>query len=105
MESARKGVVCGIEFAAGVELGEDDFNAAHFGFCVFVGGHTAPVVFYRSRAVLPQFYGYFVGVAVCGFVYGVIYNFPKDVVQALDTGRAYIHTGAHAHRFKSFEYF
>ena len=105
MQSAREGVVARIEFAARVQFGEYELHARDARLFVYVGGHAPAVVLNGGRAVLPQFYAYFVGIAVCGFVYGVIDDFPEDMVQSPHAGGTDVHAGAHAHRLKPFEYF
>ncbi len=103
MKSARKSVVFVIEFTAGVQFCEYDFDAAHLGFRVDVGGHTSAVIFDRRGPVRVELYGYFIGVTVRRLVDGVVDYFPKNVMQAPYTRRTDIHTGAHTDGFKTFQ--
>ena len=64
VQSARKCIVFVIELTARMQLCEYNFHAAHFHLGINVRGHASAVVAYGNRAVLPQLYGNFVGIAV-----------------------------------------
>ena len=105
MQTSGEGVVVAVELATRVELGKNELYAAHMGLGVHVRGHAAAVVLYRGGAVGVERYGYLVSIAVGSFVYGVIYNFPQNVVKSLYARGADVHAGADAHRLQPFKNF
>ena len=66
MQSAGEAVgaaLAFVEFAAGVQTGENDLNDGHFFFWVHAKGNTTAVVFDADRAIGVEDHGYFFAVA------------------------------------------
>ncbi len=102
VQTAGDGVGVGVEFTAGVQLGHDDLHGGGAGGVHFDRDATA-VVAYFDAAVFHDGDLDFVAVARHGFIDGVVDNFPDEVVEAALTGGAYVHAGAQADGFESFE--
>jgi hypothetical protein len=92
-----------LEFAAGVEVGEDEFEGGDFLLGVHGDGDAAPVVFDGDGAVEVDFEFDGGGVTGEGFVNGVVHDFIDAVVEAGLVGVADIHSGAFADGFEAFE--
>ncbi len=109
MEPARHLVGILVEFAAGVELGHDDFGSRALGVLVVVvldgGGNAAAIVGDRARAIGIERHGHPVGIAGERFVDGVVDDFIDHMVQARAIiGIADIHAGALPHRVEAFQH-
>ncbi len=105
VEAARDFVVGGVEFAAGVEHGEDDLDGGH-GDAVdglVVDGDAAAVVDDGDGVVDVDGDVDAGGVAAERFVDGVVDDFVDEVVQALLAGGADVHGGAQADGGEAFE--
>jgi hypothetical protein len=65
-----------------VEFGHDDLGSAFLFLLVIINGNTAPVINHCNRVV--QMNRDLDGVAMSGesFVYGIIYNFINQMMQA-----------------------
>ncbi|MPM27853.1 hypothetical protein SDC9_74368 [bioreactor metagenome] len=94
------GIAVGIvaELAARVELGKHDLHAGNARLFVNLHGNAAAVVGNGHGVVLMQRHGDFVGVAVGGFVDGVVDDFPEEVMQAALSRGADVHARTHANR-------
>lgn len=92
------------EFAAGVEVGEDEFEGGDFVFGVDVDGDAASIVGYGAGAVVVDGDGDGVAVAGEGFVDGVVDDFEDAVVDAAFVSVADVHVGAFADAFEAFEF-
>ena len=93
-----------VEFAAGVQHGQDHFGRGNAFFLVDVDRNAAAVVGHRTRAVVVQGDGDGVAMAGQGFVDGVIDYLEHHVVQAgavMDV--ADVHAGPLAHGFQATE--
>jgi len=90
------------ELAAGVQLGEDQFDARHALFGVDVHGHAAAVVDHFQRVVLMQDDLHRARVAGEGFVDAVVDDFLGQVVGSRGVG---VHARALAHRVEAGEDF
>ena len=104
VETAGIVVILVIEFAAGVENGEDDFDAGLVHGGMLIHGHAAAVVPDTGGAVLMKRDGNFGSETVGGFVDGVVHNLPQQMVKAAGRGRADIHTGAHTDGFEAIQH-
>ncbi len=97
VQTAGEAVCIVIEFAAGVQLGIHNLNAAHAQLFMYANGYAAAVILNGYGIILIQCNVYRVRKAVGGFVHGVVNNFPKHVVQPARTGGADVHARAHTH--------
>jgi hypothetical protein len=92
------------EFAAGVEVGEDEFDGWDTEFRVGIDGDAAAVVADRAGTVGVE--GDVDGFAESGevFVDGVVEDFEDAVVEASFVGVADVHAWAFADGFEAFEF-
>ena len=65
--------------------------------------YAAAIIFHGNGFILMQDDVYPVGIAISRLIYSVIHDFPEEMVQSARAGRADIHAGAHANRFKPFK--
>jgi hypothetical protein len=97
-------VIALLELATRVEHRENDFERTLLRLRVLVHRNAAAVVAHRYRgAVLVQRQRDVRGVAVHRFVYGVVEDFPHQVMQAGGAHTSDVHSGTLADRFQSFE--
>ena len=69
-----------------------------------INGDAATVIHYFACTIVVQRDRYLVAKARHCFVYGVVDNFPNEVVQASQTRRADIHTRTTTHRVKTLKH-
>ena len=106
MQTAGGLVGAGVEFTAGVQGGENNFEGGLARvFRVIVDRDAAAVVGNDDAAVFDQGDFDFRCVAGDGFVHRVIENFGDEVVQGAFIGAADIHAGAFTNRFETFQHF
>ena len=104
MQPAGGLVVAGLEFAAGVEDGEDHLERRLLRLRVHVHRDAAAIVFDGDRrAVLVQRDADVRGVAVHRLVDRVVENFPDEMMQAGGADAADVHAGPFADRLEPFE--
>ncbi len=101
MQTAR-GLVAAFagELAAGMEHGENDLQGIHAAL-VHADRHTAAFVFDRAGTIRIQRDGDFLSVAIEGFINGIIYDFPDQMMQAMRIRRADIHARTLADRIQT----
>ncbi len=104
MEACGHLVGIAVELAARMELGHHHLDGADLFFRVDVRRNAASVVGHADAVARQN--GNFDMVAESreSFVYRVVHDFPHQVVQAADVGRADVHGGADADCFKPFEH-
>ena len=88
-----------------MKLSEYHLDAAYAELFMYANRYAAAVVLNGHRLISMQSNLYRISKAIGSLVNGVIYYLPQHMVQALDTGAAYVHAGTHAHSLKSFHYF
>ena len=87
-----------------MQCGEQYFQGAFFGFLVFIDGNTADVIYNGDFVSLFDVDFDLVAVPVQRFVDGVVQNFPYQMMQALQRGRADIHSRPFTDRFQALQY-
>ena len=108
VQSAGDFVGGGVEFAAGVQLGEHHLHGGHLlavGQVHHVHGNAAAVVDDGDGVVDVDDDVDFLGVAGQGLVDGVVDDFVDQMMQSHLAGRADVHGRAQAHRLKAFQDF
>ncbi len=93
-----------VELAAGVELGHDHFQGAHFFDRVRVDRDAAAVVEHDDGVVLLERDVDLVAMAGQRLVDRVVHHFVDEVVQAVRAGRPDIHAGTLADMLQSLQY-
>ena len=88
------------EFAAGMKIGQDQFDGGHFPFGMHVHGDAAAIVADGNGAVHMD--GHVNSIAEAGqmFVNGIVQHFEDAVMQAALVGVADIHAGPFADGFQ-----
>ena len=98
------GVVLVAEFAARVQAGIDQFDAADMQLRVLVHRHAAAVVPYRGAAVLMQGDDQLGSEAAQGLVNAVVHDLPQQVMQPARARGADVHARTHAHRVQPLQH-
>ena len=103
VQTGRNLVGVAVELTTGMQLGHDDFDGADVFLRVDIGRDAASVVGHADA--VPREDGNFDMVAKTGqrLVYGVVDDFPHQVVQAADIGRTDVHCRAYADGFQSLQ--
>ncbi len=104
MQTARRGVRSRTELAAGVELGEDDLDAAQTGLRLDVDGDAAGVVTHLDTVVGVQEYGDLLAVAAERLIHRVVDDLPEAVHESARVGRADVHAWTLANRLETLEH-
>jgi len=104
VQTAGVGVILIAEFAARVQLGENDLHAGDAQIGMQIHGHAAAVIPHGSRAVLMQRDRHLGGITAHELVNGVVHDLPQQVVKPLAAGGSYIHAGPDADRFQTFQH-
>ena len=104
MQAAGNFVAVGIELAAGMQLGHDDFGR-RYAFVVHVHRNAAPVVDHRDGVVDVNRYVDLGAVAGQRLVDGVIDHFVDQMMQARFTGGPDIHGRSQADGLEPFQNF
>ena len=105
MQAARGLVGPGIELAAGMQRGHDDFQRRFFReFRVRIDRNAAPVVGHGREAVLIQRDVDAGRVAGDRLVHGIVEHFGEQMVQGGLVGAADIHAGAPPHRLETLQH-
>ena len=101
VQAAGEAVAVLIELGAGVQLGEDQFDAGEFVLAVHVHGHAATVVDHLDGTVQAQGDVYVAAETGQHFVHAVVHHLLNEVVGA---ARVCIHAGPAAHRLQAGEH-
>ena len=104
VQTARDLVGTFVELTAGVEHGHHDFQGGAVLLGVHVDGDAAAVVLHGYGVVLADRHLDVRAITGQSLVDGVVHRLIDQVVQTLLADVAYIHGGALAHRFQSFQY-
>ena len=102
VQAAGEAVVAVGELAAGVQAGQDQFDAGNALFGVQVHRHPAPIVGHRQRTVGVQNHLHNRGVAGKRFVHAVVNHFLSQVIRPAGVG---IHSRPLANRVQAAEDF
>ena len=89
------------ELAAGVQLGHDDLDAGQTGLRLDVDGDAAALVGDGDRSVGGEFDEDLGSISSEGLVDAVVDDFPQTVHETTGIGRADVHAGSLANRFKT----
>jgi hypothetical protein len=93
-----------LEFPTGVQRGEDHFERALLRLRVFVDRNAAPVITDRDRRLIVMQRDVDVrGIAVHGFIDGVVEDLPDQMVQSGRADAPDVHAGTLANRLETFE--
>ena len=93
-----------VEFSTGVELRHDDFRRRDAEFGMLIHRNSAPVILHRHTAVGVHDHVDAIVAVRKMFVHGVVDDFPNAVVQRRPVvWIPKVHSGAHPHRFESFQ--
>ena len=98
VQAAREAVALVVELAAGVQLGEDEFDAGEPVFGVDVHGHAAPVVHHFDGTVVVERDVDVGAEAVQHFVDAVVHDFLNEMVGAAGVR---VHARPTAHRIEA----
>ena len=103
MQTARYFVAAAAEFAAGMELCQNDFNRRFAFLFDNAGGDASAVVGDANRAVFEDFHNDVRAVAGKRFVAGVVNDFGDKVMQTSHVRRTDIHAGAFSDGIEPFQ--
>ena len=98
VQTAGDGVAVGVEFAAGVQGRQHDFQSTGTGLLVLLDGNAAAVVLDGATAVGLNPNDDFRAVSGQGLVDGVVQHFVDEMMQTADAAVADVHVRTLAHR-------
>ena len=104
VQTTRYFIAIFIEFTAGVQHRQNDFESRFALFLVHIGGDTSTVIFDCDRVVLVDGYLDIGAIARQSLVDRVVDNLIDQVVQTLLAHITNIHCGSFANCFKTFQH-
>ncbi len=103
MQTARNFVAIGIEFSAGVQLGQHHLRGGNAFFRVDIHGNPAAVIDDGERVIDMDRDADFGAIAGQRFIDGVVDDFVDQMVQSHLTGGADVHGGTQPNRLQAFQ--